>query len=105
MNCGTNLIENGFQVAKFIFEVQKAPSLFCHVQKYPWVIRVAYISLRKLSEGSLRCARAFLEAFGTFCNTWDTQSQQGARMKFPPKKWEKKIYVKGIPKLKNYFLP
>ena len=57
---------NGFQVAKFLFEVQKASSLFCCVQNGPEVIWVACIGLRGSSKLSLRSARAFSEAFWTF---------------------------------------
>ena len=57
---------NGFQVAKFLFEVQKASSLFCRVQNGPVVIWVACIGLRGSSKLPLRSARAFSEAFWTF---------------------------------------
>ena len=41
MNCGAPSIETSFQAAKFLFEVQKASSLFCLVQNRPVVIWVA----------------------------------------------------------------
>ena len=41
---------NGFQFAKFLFEVQKASSLFCCVQNGPVVIWVACIGLRGSSK-------------------------------------------------------
>ena len=56
----------GFQVAKFLFEVQKASSLFCCVQNGPVVIWVAWIGLRGSSKLSWRSERAFSEAFWTF---------------------------------------
>ena len=59
-------MENGFQVAKFLFEVQKTSNLFCLVQNGPVVIRVACIGLRGSSRGSLRSERVFSEAFWTF---------------------------------------
>ena len=65
----------GFDSPNLYFEVRKAFSLFCLVQNGPGVTWVACISLRERSKWSLGCARAFLEAFWTFCNTWDTQSQ------------------------------
>ena len=85
VNYGAPSMENSFQVAKFLFEVQKTASLFCLVQNGPGVIWVACLGLRECSKWSLRCARAFLEVFWTFSNTWDTQSQQAARMQFPKK--------------------
>ena len=59
-------MENGFQVAKFLFEVQKTSNLFCLVQNGPVVIWVACIGLRGSSRGSLRSERGFSEAFWTF---------------------------------------
>ena len=59
-------MENGFQVPKFLFEVQKASSLFCLVQNGPVVIWVACVGLIWSSKWSLRSARAFSEAFWTF---------------------------------------
>ena len=51
---------------KYLFEVQKASSLFCPVQKGPVVIWVARIGLRGSSQLPLRRERAFSEAFWTF---------------------------------------
>ena len=59
-------MENGFQVAKFLFEVQKASSLVCLVQNGPVVIWVACIGLRGSYKLSLTSVRAFSEAFWTF---------------------------------------
>ena len=59
-------MENGFQVAKFLFEVQKTSNLFCLVQNGPVVIWVACIGLRVSSKLSFRSVRAFSEAFWTF---------------------------------------
>ena len=58
-------MESGFQVAKFLFEVKNASSLFCHVQNGPAVIWVAYIGLRGSSKLSWRSEWAFSEAFWT----------------------------------------
>ena len=66
MNRWAPSMGNGFQVAKFLFEVQKASSLFCCVQNGPVVIWVACIGLRGSSKLSWRSARAFSEAFWTF---------------------------------------
>ena len=59
-------MENGIQVAKFQFEVQKTSNLFCLVQNGPVVIWVARIGLIGSSRGSLRSERGFSEAFWTF---------------------------------------
>ena len=59
-------MENGIQVAKFQFEVQKTSNLFCPVQNGPVVIWVARIGLIGSSRGSLRSERGFSEAFWTF---------------------------------------
>ena len=59
-------MENGFQVTKFLFEVQKTSNLLCLVQNDPVVILVACIGLRGSSRGSLRSERGFSEAFWTF---------------------------------------
>ena len=59
-------METGFQVTKFLFEVQKASSLVCLVQNGPVVIWVACIGLRGSSKLSLTSVRAFSEAFWTF---------------------------------------
>ena len=59
-------MENGFQVTKFLIQVQKTSNLFCLVQNGPIVIWVAYIGLRGSSRWSLRSERAFSEAFWTF---------------------------------------
>ena len=59
-------MENSFQVAKFLFEVQKASSLFCWVQNGPVVIWVACIGLRGSSKLPLSSESAFSEAFWTF---------------------------------------
>ena len=60
-------MENGFQVAKFLFEVQMASSLVCLVQNGPVVIWVACIGLRGSSKLSLTSVRSFSDAFWTFC--------------------------------------
>ena len=44
-------MENGFQVAKFLFEVQKASSLFCCVQNGPVSFGLPVLAL----EGVLSC--------------------------------------------------
>ena len=67
VTCGAPLMENSFQVAKF--EVQRLQVIFVCTKKWPGVIWVACIGLRKRSEWSLRCAGAFLESFWTFYNT------------------------------------
>ena len=72
VNCGALSMENSFQVANFSFKVQNGPG----------VIWVACIGLSERSKCSLRCASAFLGAFWTVSNTWDTQLQQAVRMKF-----------------------
>ena len=59
-------MENGIQVAKFQFEVQKTSNLFCLVQNGRVVIWVARIGLIGSSRGSLRSERGFSEAFWTF---------------------------------------
>ena len=59
-------MENGFQVTKFLFEVQKTSNLFCLVQYGPVVIWVACIGLRGSYRWSWRSERAFSEAFWTF---------------------------------------
>ena len=63
---GTPSMENSFQVAKLLFEVQKTSSIFCLFQKGPGVISVACIGLREHPQWSLRCARAFFATFWTF---------------------------------------
>ena len=63
VNCGALTMENSFQVAKYLFKVQKASSLFCLVQYCTAVIWVACIGLREGSKWSLRSSRAFSEAF------------------------------------------
>ena len=63
VKCGAPLMENRFQVAKFLFEVWKASSLFCLVQNGPGLTWVACIGLRERSKWSLGCARSFLETF------------------------------------------
>ena len=59
-------MENGFQVAKFLFKVQMASSLVCLVQNGPVLIWVACIGLRGSSKLSLTGVRAFSEVFWTF---------------------------------------
>ena len=59
-------MENGIQVAKFKFEVQKTSNLFCLVQNGPVVIWVARIGLIGSSRGSLRSERGYSEASWTF---------------------------------------
>ena len=64
VNCWAPLMENFFQVAKFVLKVKKKSfKFFCLVQKNPGIIWVACIGLRYYSKWSLGCARAFLEAF------------------------------------------
>ena len=76
VNFGAPSMENSFQF-------RKTSSLFCLVQNGPKVTWVACIGLRERSKWSLRCARDVLEAFlKTFSNTWDTQSQEAACIKF-----------------------
>ena len=82
VNYGAHSMENRFQVAKFVFEVRKASSLFCLVQNGPGFTWVACIGLRERFMWSLGWVMALLEAFWTFCNTYDTQSQAAARMEF-----------------------
>ena len=94
VNCGAPSMENSFQVAKFIYEDQNASSLFCPVHYGPAVIWVACIGLRESSKWSLRSAKAFSEAFWTFCQNWDTQSQQAALMQFQKISWNMNIYTK-----------
>ena len=57
-------MENGFQVTKFLFEVQKASSLFYLVKNVPVVIWVACIGLRGSSKLPLRSADYFSRPFG-----------------------------------------
>ena len=59
-------MENGFQVTKFLFEVQKTSNLVCPVKNGPVVIWIACFGLRGSSRGSLRSERGFSEAFWTF---------------------------------------
>ena len=59
-------MENGIQVAKFQFEVQKTSNIFCLVQNGPVVIWVSCIGLRGSSRGSLRSERDFSGTFWTF---------------------------------------
>ena len=66
MNSWAHSMGYGFQVAKFLFEVQKASSLFCCVQNGPVVIWVVCIGLRGSSRGSLRSERDFSGTFWTF---------------------------------------
>ena len=66
MNFWAPSMENGFQVTKFIFEVQKTSIFFCLVHDGPVVICVACIGLRGSSKGSLRSERGFSDAFWTF---------------------------------------
>ena len=63
MNCGAPSMENRFQVAKILFEVIKASSLFNLVQNGPEVTWIACIGLRDRSMWSLGSARTFLAAF------------------------------------------
>ena len=93
MNCGACSMGNSFQITKFLFDVWKI-STFCLVQSGPFVIWVACIGLRERSKWSFSCARAFLEAFWTFSNTWDTQSQRAGHMTFQKKLWHMDIYAK-----------
>ena len=80
--CGAPSMENRFQVAKFLFKVRKASSLFCLVQNGPGVTWIAYIGLKEHSKWSLGCAGAFLEAFFDLFNTCNTQSQQAVPKEF-----------------------
>ena len=59
-------MKNGFQVAKFLFEVQKTSNLFCLAQNGPVVIWVACNGPRGSYRGSFRNERGFSEAFWTF---------------------------------------
>ena len=69
VNSWAHSMEYGFQVDKFLLEVQKASSLVCLVQNGPVLIWVACIGHRGSSKLSLRSVRAFSEAFlEAFCN-------------------------------------
>ena len=63
VNCWAPSMKNRFQVAFFLFEVQKASSLFYLVQNGQGLTWVSCIDLREQYKWSLGCARAFLEAF------------------------------------------
>ena len=52
-------MENRFQAAKLLFEVQKAYIIFCLVQNGPAVSWFVCIGLNERSKCSLGCERAF----------------------------------------------
>ena len=57
-------MENGFQVAKFLFEVQKTSNLFCFGQNGPVVVWVAVLALKGVLGVPEEVKRAFQRPFG-----------------------------------------
>ena len=83
-----------FKSPSFYMKSKRLLVFFCLVQNCPAVIWVACIDIRESSKWFLMSASGFSEAFWTFIQNWDPQSQQTTHMQL-----KKKSRIRETPNL------